>query len=271
MSKPLEPNTHIITWEDFKSKVSEHIKSDFGGRICRGQSNSNWPLMTSYHRNPCDVELPAYFKFIEEHMADVVGTVENRRINHTDKDENGAFLAYLQHHGFPTPLLDWTYSTYIAAYFAFSDVNDQNPASDYISIFVFDYYKWSNQLPQISDYNYKEPHVSILRPKILGNKRQHVQQASTYTWTNVADIGKHIRLIEKNTSEKYLEVYNISIQEKYHVMSELEMMGITSFSLFGTVDSLCRFYKDMLFRRDNNGVSTYTKLIERIQKINPPK
>jgi hypothetical protein len=41
-------------------------------------------------------------------------------------------LAYLRHHGFPSPLLDWTSSLYVAAYFAFSQ-----PVGDHVAIFIF--------------------------------------------------------------------------------------------------------------------------------------
>ena len=37
-------------------------------------------------------------------------------------------MTYLRHHGFPSPLLDWTLSPYIAAFFAFNEAHDDKVA-----------------------------------------------------------------------------------------------------------------------------------------------
>ena len=44
-----------------------------------------------------------------------------------------SYMMYLRHHGFPSPLLDWTYSLYVAAYFAFRT----SSAADRVAIYVF--------------------------------------------------------------------------------------------------------------------------------------
>ncbi|MCR9205108.1 MAG: FRG domain-containing protein, partial [Halobacteriovoraceae bacterium] len=220
-----------ISWSEFKTRVSTHIEKKLGPRLCRGQSNANWKLTTSFHRKKSDLKLSEYFSYIH-HLSDVVGTFENRKIE-TENDGNtqGSFMAYLQHHGFPTPLLDWSLSPYIGAYFAFKGVNEDSPASDNVAIYIFNYDLWIKDWKQSYDYNDEAPHVSILQPKAQGNHRQLKQQGFIYTWTNVEDIESHIQNCESSSKNTYLEKYLLPVKERNFVMEELEAMGITDFSL----------------------------------------
>jgi hypothetical protein len=51
-----------LSWNDFKNGIAGHIVGRKGLRMCRGQSNSTWPLVTSFYRNTNGLTLPQYFE-----------------------------------------------------------------------------------------------------------------------------------------------------------------------------------------------------------------
>lgn len=238
----------------------DHIKDKKGPRLCRGQADSRWKLRTSFHRgNVRQLDFKNYFEKLVPYLADAVETLEGRVIDVSNPVVNGSFLAYAQHHGLPTPLLDWSYSPYKAAYYAFSTIEDSNPSSDYAAIYVFDYLKWIKKYKQVYNFLDENPHVSVLQAMSKGNHRQIYQQG-TYIFTNLDDIEEHIISHEKQDGEVYLTKYLFSVKEKPLIMDELEIMGINAYSLFGGADGMFRYFKESVFRADSVGATPADRL-----------
>lgn len=148
------------------------------------------------------------------------------------------FLAFLQHNGFPTPLLDWTSSPYIAAYFAFESVNHFAPQQENVAIFSFNKQAWSKTFNEVYDFADFTPHVSVLRPRIVGNHKLAIQQGC-FTWSNVPDIEGHIKINEPGR-QPFLTKYELDVQERPKVMRELSLMGITAIQLMPSVEAVCK-------------------------------
>lgn len=108
----------IDTWQKFKEHVS---KFSFRNNIFRGQSQP-FPLQTTFHRTNRKVLSSYLEKDVQELHRSITGKIDHL-FDLTKPVELGAFLNLAQHHGFPTPLLDWTYSPFVAAWFAFSTIS----------------------------------------------------------------------------------------------------------------------------------------------------
>ena len=170
----------------------------------------------------------------------------DKPVNLADSQEFGNLLARLQHHGFPTPLLDWSLSPYIAAYFAFKGASLNPKSNEMVSVFIFDIDFWgSNYQPQS---NLLEPSefVSNFVPFVTDNPRMSRQMGVT-TLTNVSDLQKHILSKVPNVGAQLLWKFDMLATERSHVMKELNLMGINDMTMFPDFDGLCKHLKEIHF------------------------
>lgn len=229
-----------ITWKEYKELASDKIESG-GSYIYRGQRDSSWNLISSLMRIDIVTSLKDfqdYFNFLLPEVKEKLQAWEGRDWDLTDQLGLAEFVSYLQHNGFPTPLLDWTYSPYIAAYFAFEGINHFNPQCDKVAIYAFDHKAWSEKFKQEYDIAHDRDHVSVLRPRIIGNHKMALQQGC-FTFSNVRDVEKHIRAHETN-EKSFLTKYYLDVSERPKIITELSLMGISAVQLMPSVESVCK-------------------------------
>jgi hypothetical protein len=103
------------TW----SELSDYAKP-VQGWLYRGQRDAGWSLRTSLERC-CDQRriTPARRLEIEKGLCrDFKRAYQQYGLHIPERNAALEWLALMQHHGAPTRLLDFTYSIYVAAYFA---------------------------------------------------------------------------------------------------------------------------------------------------------
>jgi hypothetical protein len=240
-----ELKSELMDWRTFKDAVISIPHRHF---IFRGQSTRH-RLRTTFHRSGRN----NLAKFIVEDTKELHRhlTARSRHIfDLSVPDQNGAFLALCQHHGYPTPLLDWSYSPFVASFFAFEAVSAGRvyAPDDFIRVFLFDARAWKARLTQLSNLVFVGPHLSIGEFLAIDNDRLLPQQ-SVSTISNVDDIEDYITFLERKTDMKFLRAIDIPCSERSIALQELAMMGITRGALFPGFDGACaelraRFFPD---------------------------
>lgn len=259
-------NRDLKNWEEFEDWVKElrslraenlnktrYIVPEF---LFRGQGDHSWTLETTLEREKDEpLSFADYFSIIlnARHQ---IETITGNRWKIPDWEElqswclnyhnliNSLFpgydyLVYLRHHGFPSPLLDWTRSPYIAAYFAFAE----KPPKGVDRVAVYAY--WENKEIPRPAVETEEPRIASFGPYIRSHPRHFLQQ-SQYT------IGAQF----KNKEWRYLPHEKVTVSspargdviwrvtipstERLKILKNLEDYNLNAYSLFQTEEALLK-------------------------------
>ncbi|MDF1680300.1 FRG domain-containing protein [Ponticaulis sp.] len=227
-----------MSWRAFKTFIDE---GNSVGCVYRGQ-NDAWPLRTTFHRSKRSDLIP----FVTGDVPKLYNALSGR-LKHVYDLKNptilASFWALAQHHGYPTPLLDWSRSPYVAAYFAFKNVTASSEGA--VRIFVLQEHPFAHN-GQIFFTTYSQPVVKLIEPMSLENERL-IPQQSVLMISNVDDIEWLIETLEAEKNVQILQAIDIPKHEAAEVMKDLRLMGIGAGSLFPGIDGVCEGLREQLF------------------------
>lgn len=236
-SRPSRTPVKVMSWEEFRAAAFTPEPNRF---LFRGQTKSSWPLRTSFHRSPLK-NLNRYRQEIAPNVLATIAPQLSLALDLNNPEHTGAFYNLLQHHGFPTPLLDWSHSPFIAAYFAFEGLSYDAAPEGHVRLFMFDRKAWA-VLRQQHSLTFTSLHFSLLDLIPLGNPRFIPQQAFP-TLTNIDDIEGYLASVSAAQGIQYLQAIDIPVADRKAALDDLALMGIHHGALFPGLDGTCRGLK----------------------------
>jgi hypothetical protein len=243
------------SWEDFEEKVrkfDDQPRRPWNEIWFRGQADARWRLDTTLERRSEGIsKVSSYLGLIAE-MKPMIETFTGSEFQMPKGDQIEArcrqydlfqrflldtitYMAHLRHGGFPSPLLDWTSSPYVAAYFAFSRARD----SDDVAVYAYRE-RPKNMKVEGSDF----PQIMSFGP-LLKTHTRHFRQQSRYTTCVRFEDGQwHFKPhdsvfgMKDDRDQDLLLKLTIPTKERVRAMRHFDKFNLNEFTLFDSEEGL---------------------------------
>ena len=160
------------------------------------------------------------------------------------KEGQYEFMSHLRHHGFPSPLLDWSLSPYVALFFALNNSNKMDSAA----VYAYIEYQGEGKGGTVGS-----PQIVTIDRYIETHKR-HFMQQSEYTFCVKREnedwyYCSHEDAFGKSylNQDKLVKLI-ISRNAKEEFLKHLDQMNINAYSLFASEEHLMQ---TLAFREKN--------------------
>jgi|WetSurMetagenome_2_1015567.scaffolds.fasta_scaffold09718_4 hypothetical protein len=256
-------NKRTYTWKEFKDEVWKMIY-----RPGRPLKDKEWAFRGLSKSHCLQTTLERFRKYSNIPW-ESLPRVESQLVREIERKSFGFgiplptvtdkiwWVSLMQHYGAPTRLLDWTYSPYVAAYFAFEKMleNSKRKSSDHVVIWAIQYawtreprkrfrlprkHSWGkieNSEPHAQDFLFdptlkKQPFVMQVNTHYL-HDRLTIQQGVFLCPTDVSKTFMHnFREMGNWTNKGMVRKLKIRTSDMEEAMAELQKMNITRHSLF---------------------------------------
>lgn len=219
-------------WDAYKTYIGK-LHPVHGRYLFRGQRDPSWSLVSTFgrvfqecipvRRQEVQVALLANFRR---------GCEDYPEFRELAADET-RLLALAQHHGLPTPLLDWTQSPYVAAYFAFQDHLLRDGARDKkVAIWVL------SRTPEHHHVWTVESGVELIATPTWANSRMR-RQAGWFTRSRTPCPTLEKYVVDMNAGSALCKL-TLPAGEAGRVLSDLDLMDINARRLFPDLDGAAR-------------------------------